>query len=100
MESNHSPHPKYKTSSTTFSRKGPRCLKITHADYWPMVPLSLYEDNKDGISLVIPTRGRYIRISSMTSQENGIETVLDAGDRKIKLNGRCLKVFYPIDDEV
>lgn len=98
--SNHSCHPKYKTSSTTFSRKGPRCLKITHADYWPIEPLSLCEEDKEGISLAIPTRGRYIRISSMTSQENGIETVLDAGDQQIKLNGRCLKVFYPIDDEL
>ena len=62
--------------------------------------LSFCEEDKEGISLAIPTKGRYIRISSMTSQENGIETVLDAGDQQITLNGRYLKVFYPTDDEV
>ncbi len=97
--SNHSPHPKYKTSSTTFSRKGPRCIKITHVDYWPIEPLSLCEEDEEGVSLAIPTRGRHIRISSMTSQENGTETVLDAGDQQIMLNGRFLKVFYPTEVE-
>jgi len=67
--------------------KRPRCLKITHVDYWPMEPLSLYEDSKDGISLAISTKGRYFRISRMTSIEYGTETVLDDGNRRITLNG-------------
>ena len=65
-------------------------------DYWPIEPLSLCEE---GTSLTIPTKGRYIRISSMTSIEDGTETVLNDGNRQITLNGRCLKVFYPTPDE-
>lgn len=42
---------------------------------------------EDGSSLTIPTKGRFLQIST---QEDGAQTVLDTGERKIILNGQFL----------
>lgn len=51
--------------------------------------LYLYEE---GNPLTIPLEGQFIQISS---QEDGTQTVLEAGEQKTMLDGRCLQVFFP-----
>ena len=58
-------------------------------DGCPVESLSLCEDSS---SLTIPTKGRFLQIST---QEDSVQTMLDTGGRQIILNGRFLKTFYP-----
>lgn len=48
----------------------------------------LYEDASE---LIIPTDGRYFRIYH---QNNGTTTVLDTGEKRFVLNGRCLRMEH------
>ena len=50
----------------------------------------LYEDDNP---MIVPLEGQFIQISS---QEDGTQTVLEAGEQKIMLDGRFMKVYYPV----